>query len=106
MNCKAHSLLLEAERHALLKNKSKAVETYRKAILVAGRSGMLQLQALANERLTEYLFEMSEADDAKYTLAEAMKLYAEWGAMAKLTQLRKKYRSLCDGFSKAGNYQT
>ena len=98
-NCAAHSEFLEAELYVLRKKKNKAIEAFGKVILLAGRSGILQLQALANERLAEYLLSMHEDDDAKYRLEEALKLYTEWGAMTKVLQLEGKYRDLCENLN-------
>lgn len=87
-NVVAYNALLAAEAVSIRKHQAaKAVECYERAIVEAGRMGRLQVQALANERFALYLDELGYIDDARYRMTEAMKLYAEWGAMAKVEQL-------------------
>ena len=63
---------------------------YEQAILLAGRRGLTQLQALANERLAIYMEEIGDIGESLYRFEQAVKLYAEWGAKAKTEMLQPK----------------
>eukprot|EP00525_Craspedostauros_australis_P007840 CAMPEP_0198111038 /NCGR_PEP_ID=MMETSP1442-20131203/3018_1 /TAXON_ID= /ORGANISM="Craspedostauros australis, Strain CCMP3328" /LENGTH=248 /DNA_ID=CAMNT_0043767319 /DNA_START=1 /DNA_END=747 /DNA_ORIENTATION=- len=78
---------------------------YQKAIIAAGRSGLLHLEAIANEQLAILLMTSSSASTAYETDAEheaaierykqrALRLYADWGAHGKVAQLRSSDRTL------------
>lgn len=94
-NCSGYLALLSAEKAALHSKDSRVVvELYQKAIVLNGRSGNVQDQALAAERLAGYHLEQSNIMDAKIQLEEAKVLYAEWGANAKVEQLMARISSL------------
>ena len=82
--------LLEAESLALKNNRGMAFRSFESAALLAGRRGLTQIQALANERFAVYLEEIGNEQDAEYRLKAATTLYREWGATAKVEQLRMK----------------
>lgn len=86
-NCVAHDALLEAEQKVLEKKQHLAIRNFEVAVLLAGRSGLTHMQALANERYATYLKEVGNLEDAKYRFDQARNLYAEWGATAKVEQL-------------------
>lgn len=86
--------LLKAELAATKKQSKAAVESFEQAILMAGRQGISHDQALANERLGDYYGSLNRMSDAEYHLQEAVKLYSEWGAVAKCEILRAKHGKL------------
>ena len=63
---------------------------YEKAITTVGRMGIVQDQALANERLAELYMEQRNFSEARHRLEKAIDLYSEWGAKAKEHQLRSR----------------
>jgi len=74
-----------------------ACQRYESAVLLAGRRGLTQIQALANERFAVYLEEIGNITEARHRLNEAIKLYSEWGAFAKARQIGKEEASYsCD----------
>ena len=64
---------------------------FNKAIVMTGRSGFSQDEALANELLASYL--MSDGDFAKASdyVTRAHELYQAWGAHGKVKHLEAKY---------------
>jgi hypothetical protein len=91
---------LSAEQAALKKTKQKYAEAlYRKAITLAARTGHLHHAALFFERyayISFFLLQQKEGprsdvvdEEAKYRIDEAIRLYQEWGAMAKVELLMK-----------------
>ena len=83
--------LLEAEWSAL-KNKKKglALRSFESAALLAGRRGLIHLQALANERFAIYLQDIGQTQDSLYRFQEAVALYEEWGATCKVEELQSR----------------
>jgi hypothetical protein len=93
-NCVAHDALLDAERCALDKKESKALKNYEVAVLLAGRRGLVNLQALCNERFADYLVICNDINEASYRFNEAIRLYEEWGASKKVEQLKERIHIL------------
>ena len=90
-----HKALLEAEMAALLGKKDKARKQYENATMTASRRGFIQDAAMANERYGEFLLnDTLDREEAAYRLENAVKLYKEWGAHAKVDSLRDKYAAL------------
>ena len=89
-NCLVHNAFLTAERHALKRKKDVACKDYQEAIRLAGRSGLVNLQALANERLANFLQDEGDFDDAEYYIKEAVRLYEDWGALGKAAQIKDR----------------
>ena len=56
--------------------------------------GTIQDQALANERLADYYVEEGSVSEARYCLEQAVKLYSEWKAAAKVELLRRNLSHL------------
>ena len=100
-----------------LKKERNIIEAYEDAVSLAGRRGMIQDQALANERLAEFHFRQSQKknkkkrdkrkstdddeeasigniDQAMYRFAEAKRLYKEWGADAVVEKVERRCNSL------------
>ena len=63
---------------------------FQESILLAGRRGLTHLQALAAERLALYMEETGDNVEALYRYEQAVQLYEEWGAKAKVGQLQPK----------------
>ena len=87
------NLILLAEKAAISKGKYEIVkDAYDTAITSAARGGFLQNAALTCERMAEFLLSRGKKDRAEDYLVRSYELYQEWGAVAKLKQLRFKYR--------------
>jgi hypothetical protein len=86
--------LLEAEKASISGKKDKTIEKYRSSILLSGRQGIIHDRALANECLGKFYMQQGEEEDGLYYLREARKLYFEWGARGKATQLDNKFPEL------------
>jgi histidine kinase len=79
-----------AEQAALDGKCGAAEALYKKAIVIAGRSGHLHHAALFNERYADFLLQdLGEEDEAKYRIGEAIRFYKFWGAEAKVKILTK-----------------
>ncbi|MFT7185432.1 MAG: diguanylate cyclase (GGDEF)-like protein [Pseudohongiellaceae bacterium] len=97
--------LVEAERSAVMKDRSlNTIEAYQSSISLAMGSGFLHEEAVANERLAEYLLANNQPDIAKVYLTRAFHLYQQWGAESKLGQLQHKHPLLLGEFYQ--NYTT
>lgn len=77
-------------------NNYAAEKCYEVAVVYAGRRGLTQDQALAHECFADHFRRrgLNYSKDAEYHLTEALKLYEEWGAHAKVEQLQARYDSL------------
>jgi hypothetical protein len=95
------------DRHFVMRKRRTDPETMRKdfdtAIVAAARSGMIHLQALANERAA--IFVLKQAGNqldvggwAGVYLTRAVQKYADWGASAKVALIRRVYGHLLDEF--------
>ena len=71
-------MLLSAELDASRGKTSSAYAKYKSAILMAGRIGLIQDQALSNERFASYCQQQHDVEEAEYRLKCAMGLYTEW----------------------------
>jgi hypothetical protein len=84
---------LDAEADALRGPKfhSTITSRFEAAIQYSGKCGLMHDRALAHERYSEYLSRLGAVrdEDASFQLNEAMRLYEEWGAHAKVKQLRQ-----------------
>ena len=81
-------LILRAEEAWMSGRIKTAVDNFERGIAVAGRSGWIHEQALANERLASLWKDQGNLDNANYRLSEAIRLYKEWGALAKVQALQ------------------
>jgi hypothetical protein len=96
--------LLDAEAESLRGDHYNACRHYEAAVLYAGRRGWRQDQALAHERYGTHLSRLEAGgdrhdhdhhrNDAHFHLREAVKLYDEWGAHAKVDLMRRAHSSL------------
>ncbi len=67
---------------------------YEKAILLCGRRGVRNVWALAHQRRGEFHLREGNDDDALYDINNAIRLYEDWGAKAKVEQLKEKHGKL------------
>lgn len=86
--------MLDAEWAVLKKEKRDLRVKFEQAVLLAGRRGLIHLQALANERLAIYMEEIRDPVEAYYRYEQAIGLYVEWGAKAKVDKLQLKLDSM------------
>lgn len=86
--------LLDGEYAALKGRLKDAKKCYIKAIALAARQGLIHEQAVAYERFGDYMLECGDVDEAEYRWNCAMELCSEWGAGAKVDQLRSKVAAL------------
>ena len=86
--------LVEAEQ-ARIENEpfGKVYPLYKQAIKEAERHNYTQDAALGSELFADYLLSIDEEMFAKPYIRKAIQLYEKWGALAKLTQIREKYRN-------------
>lgn len=90
VNCVGMSLLLQAELKATGRSIEAAKRLYEESMKSFAASGFIHLQAIANERLADYLRRRNK--QAQSYLRAATKLYAEWGAAGKVSQLVNVHR--------------
>ena len=89
-NCLHMDTLLDAERARVGKQSHAAIKAYESAVVLAGKCGMLHEQALASERYADLLVSLERNDEARQRLNDAVTLMSEWGATAKVDQLRRR----------------
>ena len=91
-------LLMQADLLAATsKRESQAVKvSYDKAIVTAAKSGFIQDAALGNELAGEYFRHVGDDYWAEQYFIRACELYHEWGAHAKVEQLKKEHVSSID----------
>jgi hypothetical protein len=89
--------LLNAELESLRGATYSATKLYETAIVYSGRRGLTQDRALAHELLGEHYARLGNvelAQDAEFHLGEAIKLYGEWGAHAKVRLMKEKHEKI------------
>jgi predicted ATPase len=95
VNCSHFLEHIYAEMAVLKKQSRDQVKVlYDAAIAAARKRGYTNTAALATERAALYLASVNDIDEASYYLEEAIKLYDDWGATAKILQLKREYSSL------------
>ena len=93
-NARHIEALLEAEKLAAWNGSVHvAKKNFEVAIALASRGGFIQDAAFAYERYGDFLMEHSE-EDAAFHIGEAIRLYREWGAGAKVAYLEAKYTTM------------
>ena len=93
-NVKHCESLIDAELADLAGDSHLAKKHYEVAIHLAGRRGFTNDEALAHERFGEHALHLGDLNDALYHFERAITLYQEWGAHAKVLQLRSAHSSL------------
>jgi hypothetical protein len=92
VNCEGMSLLLRAELETRQRSIEPAKRLYEESMKSFSKSGFLHLQAIANERLAEFLKRRKQPILLwKSYLRRSIKCYAEWGASAKVNQVTEEY---------------
>jgi hypothetical protein len=89
--------LLQAELECLSGRPDAARTLYDKATARAQQQGYLHHAALACESRARMLLELRRETEAASTLAQAEKLYRQWGALAKARSLEQTRRRLVSG---------
>ena len=87
-------LLVKAENAALDQRIPLAKKHYEVAMLLAGRRGFTNDLALIHQRLGEFHLQLGENEDALYHVNAALRLYSDWGALAKVGQVERKHSDL------------
>ena len=95
-NFLCHSLLLSAEIERITGRDLSAEEFYDRAVRYAADTGLLQHQALANELCARFWLGRGQEKIAEVFMSEACFYYAQWGAAAKVENLRQKYGGLLE----------
>ena len=87
--------LVEAERMRIRRNKRQAEELYEKAIQAAYESGYQQNETIACELAASFTLPRKQKSSKIY-MNDALKLYSQWGASAKVKEIRQRYPELLD----------
>ncbi|MBD2209952.1 AAA family ATPase [Nostoc linckia FACHB-104] len=83
-----------------------AINLYDIAITGASENSYIQEESLANERAALFYLELGKTKIAKTYMTEAYYGYIQWGAIAKVTDLEKRYTHLIPRTQvRAKNYQ-
>jgi len=90
-NISNKSMLLEAEMAAVKGNKILAIQLYNKAISLCKKNNFIHEEALTCEKAGIYCDEVKDKGMAAQFLFQAYYSYYEWGATAKMLQLRNLY---------------
>ena len=89
-------LLVEAEVNRIYNKDLEAMELYDKAISAARNNNFIQDEAIANELAARFWLKRGKSEFAKAYLQKAKYGYQQWGAVAKVTDLEKKYLQITD----------
>jgi len=87
-NCEHKLLLLQAESKSLLGENQDAFRKYELSIAVAEKNGFIHEQAIANERLGDFLQKNGGTGASQY-YGISNSLYLQWGAQGKADHLCK-----------------
>ncbi|MCE7987804.1 MAG: GAF domain-containing protein [Caldilinea sp. CFX5] len=93
-NFRHHYLLMTAERARLVGQTDAAMRAYEEAIQVAHTQGLTPNEALANELYARFWLARQQEKIARLYLLEAVAGYEQWGALAKVKDLRQQYPHL------------
>ncbi|HEY9710709.1 MAG TPA: serine/threonine-protein kinase PknK, partial [Oculatellaceae cyanobacterium] len=86
--------LVEAERHRVLGNNSRAIDCYDRAIALAKENDYLNEEALANELAGKFYLVWGKDQVAQVYITNAYYCYLRWGATAKMKNLEQQYPHL------------
>jgi len=90
MNYAHKYYLVEAERYKVMNKSKKAIDFYDLAIENAKINEFINEQALANELAARYFIETEQNNIAHIYMMDALNCYQEWGATAKVLDIRKQ----------------
>jgi histidine kinase len=93
--------LIQAEKHRVLGSHYQAVDYYEKAIENAATNRYLHEEALARELTGKFYLNRKQFDLAEYYLRSAFNLYQQWGANAKLEQMKQELSATQISFEQA-----
>jgi len=91
MNYRHEHLLVQAEKSRVTNDQWKAVQFYEAAIKEAQENEFVHDQALANELFGRFWLEQGNDRIAEIYMREALVLYHQWGAEAKVSHLKNLY---------------
>lgn len=92
VHCEGMSLLLRAELNTRRRRVEQAIRLYEESAKSFSKSAFLHLEAIAYERLAEFLKRRNRpAALWQHFVRLSIKHYAEWGASAKVNQLKEEY---------------
>jgi hypothetical protein len=110
INCPHYLALLLAEQQRVINGKSdwKFVQKkYDEAILLSGRLGFLNIQALSNDLAGQFFLEdVGDKDWAKTYLSRSIELYIQWEANGKATYMTEKYSDILQENDSASAFQS
>jgi len=86
-NCEHKLHLLEAELYFFKGTTNKAIDKYESAILLSGRNGFIQDQAISYERASIFYLENRNDSRASNYYGKAHNAYLDWGAKGKAIHL-------------------
>ena len=86
--------LLRAEMARIAGDDKAACKLYEQSIRMARRSGFYHEAAIANELAGKYYLSKNDQSHARIYLAEAHRLYCDWGCQLKVTALELQYKYL------------
>lgn len=92
--------LVEAERHRVLGETTKAIDCYDRAIALAKENEYLNEEALANELAAKFYLSWGKEQVAQAYITNAYYCYLRWGATAKMKDLEEHYPQLLQRFTK------
>jgi hypothetical protein len=95
-NLRGKLFLIEAEFAAAVGDHHLAPSLYFSAVLHLRQSGLLVMEALANERAGKYFASRSDMDHASEYLREAIRLYTVWGSHSKASHLQTESITLLE----------
>ena len=90
-NFRCFSLLVEAEQARIAgRGREHAVPLYEQAVAYAADTGNVQQEALASDLCGRMLLNLGDSVAAAEHFARAYRAYGVWGALAKLSQMRRR----------------
>jgi predicted ATPase/signal transduction histidine kinase len=91
MNYRHKYDLIEAEKARVLGKNGVAWELYDRSIKAAKENGFIHEEALANELAAKFYFSLNKPEFAAIYLNNSRNCYRNWGAIAKVEDLEKRY---------------
>ena len=104
MNYAHKYFLIEAERFRVMKIDEKAINFYELAIKNARENEYTNEEAIANELAAKYYLETNQENIARIYMMDALYCYQEWGATAKVLDLKEQYPHLLKTFYSFDHY--
>jgi hypothetical protein len=87
--------LMPKRPHLRARKRPKWQNSFINPLSMAARGGFTQDAALANERCGEFILSvLSDKDEGRYYLEQAIKFYSDWGATKKVEMLQDEYKDV------------